>query len=769
VTSALRVNSLMPPFVPLGTASITVVLGTTGYQQGTTNVYFNGLVQTANFNSTTNQLSITLSGSQLATAGAYPIYLSNGPGTQSNAMYFSVGSPSSSNGGLAVLAEQVSGQTVDVAYVPLPPLPTDPAGSGGYVAIVQLDTLDPMPFLPINGFISNTSAFVLPGDSSHTPTFLYDGGIGYNAVLKTLAMPAGFVPTMTAADPGDNLVLVASSTSGKVQLINSPAHTLAAVYTITTAGSLTFSGGDQCTGLCNLVVDHSGQAGRAIAVASTPTGYLSFTPTTGAIVQTYVSSPIGEVFAYDSTPTNWGAITPYYLSNGMSGAQYVDLHNAGAAVPINNLVGFRPDSAAVDNWTQLAVMPDEGSGVNYVVNFFGLPSTLPASLSLPGTSFTIPGGTYCDLRPDWTLTSIEPNTHILLSGQEFSNCIAATQLPPAPIADANGNPVSPAAPTQIRFGRVSAPQPDPGQDPKGYLLTPPWGNFSFTGLDPDGHAWQNSGDPHLFTTFTSVLTGKPTTLVVEDTSGLNGIWMAELPMNDFVNFTTGLVGAVSSLGEVSPKDMGTLATYIRVANPAPVITNLEPVQVPHRAFSASVAVLGAGFVSDGFFPASYIVFNNELKPYPFTQWASENEIFFDLTQADLSLPIATYPVYVQNPPPLDANGARGTAPAGMTSATFNLQIVYAQPTIASISPGQVLHATAVTITVVGTGYESTGPSGGTQVFFNGGPKTPTVSSDGTYLTFTLTATDAPLAGNYTIELVNPAPGGGSISGVLVVQ
>jgi hypothetical protein len=457
------------------------------------------------------------------------------------------------------------------------------------------------------------------------------------------------------------------------------------------------------------------------------------------------------VFAYNSTASAWGAVTPYYLSNGVSGAQYVDLHNAGTAVPINNLVGFRPDSAASDNGTQLAVLPDEGSGNNYIFNFFGLPSTLPASLSLPATSFNIPPGVMCALRPDWTLVNIEQNSHILFSGQEFADCIAATQLPSLPVADASGNPVAPSPPTQLRFGRISAQQVP-------YQATPPWGDFTVTGADPDGNAWANSGDPHLFTTFTSVLTGKPTGLVAEDTSLLGGLWLAEVSMNDFLNFSgNGFINPPSSLGEVDPQDMGMLTTFVRVSNPLPQISTLNPASAAHRSRDIVVTVSGFGFVTD-----SYVVYNGVPAA---TTFVSKNQLTFTVTQSELLNPIGSYNVTVHTPAPLTSS------PSGADSFPFAFQIVYAVPSITSLSPSPTPKATAVTVSVIGTGFETAAAAGGgTVVIFNGVQKTPTfISADGTYLTFAVAATDIPNTGNYTVEVFNPAPGGGSASAQLVVQ
>lgn len=85
---------------------------------------------------------------QLTTSGVFPITVANaapGGGT-SNKFFFSVGGAASGTGS-AVVPEQVNGQTVDVAYVPIPP--TGPDGLGNtlpaQVDIVQLDTLDRVP------------------------------------------------------------------------------------------------------------------------------------------------------------------------------------------------------------------------------------------------------------------------------------------------------------------------------------------------------------------------------------------------------------------------------------------------------------------------------------------------------------------------------------------------------------------------------------------------------------------------------------------------
>ncbi|GEM_PF-3563514 len=572
VNPALHVSAIMPAMAPTKTASQLVILNVGGFVPSVTSVTFSGIVHPATV-ITPGQISITLSATDLATAGVFPIQLSNPApnASASNSLYFTVGAPASVAGPISVVAEAVTSgaatQTLDVAFVPMPCTQTSGGACDGQVAILKADNLD-LPYLPIDGLVTTLLPPLPPGKTPQPgePSFI----TATSAVLNIIDLGTSYTPNFTAYDPKDGVVLVGSITSNIIKVIataNVPGysysdpriHTVIASYTIPTGTPLTFSDGN-CL-VCGLTVDPSGLPGRGFALASTSAGYVRFNPLdgTGASV---VAATVGENFGYDYSPTVFGVLSPFYKTNGVAGLQFVDLHNSGTAVTLSNPVGLRPDSAVIDPSSQLSVVPDEGTGVNTILNLAGL-STVPSGpTTVPSSTYTIPSGVYCALRPDWTALSLDVNTHLLFQVQEQAPCVAVAQLPTAPIVDASNNPTLPSPPSALQFGRLTAPT-------RPYISAPPFGTI-LPGSDPDLQGWSTTG----VTVYTSVLTGKPVGLVLEQpTFALPGApgtpttpeahqWVAQLNIGDFVSFAGGLAKVVN--GEVAPSDMAVITSFIRI-------------------------------------------------------------------------------------------------------------------------------------------------------------------------------------------------------------
>lgn len=521
-------------------SNATITLTISGYMPGQSIISFNGQAVSASAISTTNSGQYVVSLGTLSTNGVFPFTVTNPTpgGGASDSMYLTVGTPAN-QGPVAVVAQPVNGSSADVAYLPF----------GNTVRMVQVDGVDP-DFVPVKGFVSATGV----GNTSNT------GFIdGYNPILGTSsALP--FAVDFTVADPMDGKILAGSMSSNQVAVFSVGSVSSPSVYTIAgISGTVAFSDGDTCSGVCGLQIDRSGISGRASAVAMTPSGVIRFNPTNGTMLSTSPAGVIaGEHFGYVSSLTLWGVLNPSYQANNTTTLQFIN-EQSNSVVNLTNPVGTRPDSATIDPGTLLGLIPDEGTGINTLLNLNALAGTSASTATLPATTFAIPGGVNCTTRPDWTLAAIDPQTHLLASGQEMAGCVAAVQL----TATAPGSGSVPVAPTQILFGLISAPQLP-------YQATPPWGDVSVNrgtiGLDPDGNKWINGNDDHLFAIFTSVTTGKPTMISVEGASGGGlGKWMAEVPVNSLAGFP-GSQTPLSPVqnGEVSPADMATLTTFIRI-------------------------------------------------------------------------------------------------------------------------------------------------------------------------------------------------------------
>lgn len=615
-------TSMLPVSSPVNApAPITLTLGGTGFNSATT-VSFNGtpLAGTPDLLPSGEQMTVQIPASDLAQSGIFPVTVTNPSpgGTVSNALYFSVGSSTSSPAGIAVVPEEVDQpsppgggpQTLDVAYLPLPPA----AGStNAEIDIVQLDTIDLPPFLPINGFVTDASPYSIPGTAGSTFVNV-PNTVNHTAVLNRIIIPdSSYTPDATVYDGADNVVLVSSITSAKVYVISvassgtpidPTAQAITNSYTVPgITGSYEFSD-YQCSGICDLSIDQSGISGHAGAWAMAPTsivngvqfGLLHFNPTTGTILSspTYSGVALGPDFGYASTGSAWNLLNPYYTEQGTAGLQFLNLENGGTPTALTNPVGTRPTSAVIDPATQLSVVADEGTGEDFLLNLFQPPSG--ATGFVPSTGFYVgSGGVNCQTRPDWTMNALDFSSHTLLAGQVFAGCAAVMQLPVS-ADETGGTATTPTAPATVRFGPVSAPQSP-------YQVTPPWGALPFSQLDPDDNLWCNGGDPFRFAIYSSVLTGQPTALFLEraDTNPLatscpaplgGGLWLAEIPLASMLNESN-----ASSVGELTPTQMAELTAFIRVRVPTPVVN--APSEVAQGTTVTTVTLTGYGFVGSG--------------------------------------------------------------------------------------------------------------------------------------------------------------------------
>jgi hypothetical protein len=604
--------SMLPSSAGVGVTEA-VTLAVSGYIPGVTSVTFAGAsvgavtaVQDPS-NPANEDLAFTLTAADVANIGPKAVTVANAaPGGGSSTRFFLVGGATATAGGVAVLAQEVNGQTVDVAYIPMVPVP----GGPGEVDVVQLDTLDPQPFLPINGFVTDTMPYYVPDTTGFVVGHQYTcGGVTSCVqvpVLKRIVLP-GFVPTFTAGDPANQQVLVGSTNSNHLYLIstkvNAPSQTAAlAPYTVGSGTAVQFSDDDNCV-ICAIAVDQTGTVGKAGAVAVTGNGYIRFNTVTGAVLQSFPLPPAAngafpaEAFGYNALGSEWNLLSGYYTPTGSSGAQFLDF-TSGTVAQLKNYVGTRPDSAVVDPLTQIGLIADEGTGTDTLLNLLNSPSPLPASLNLPSTSFTIgSGGVFCQYRPDYTLASLDPNTHLLFAGQEFQNCLSVTQLPTQPVTDSSGNPIAPPSPATPVFGSLTAPQ-GPYKAAYPWTTVDPDTGFRF---DPDESAWANSGDPHKYALYTSVLTGRPMALMVEGPHDLPGCGAGSAQAGSWLALTdlTSLAGApVSSAGEVDPKDMIGTTTFLRTLVPQPVLCSLSPASISSPVTNdVKITLTGSGFVT----------------------------------------------------------------------------------------------------------------------------------------------------------------------------
>ena len=177
---------------------------------------------------------------------------------------------------------------------------------------------------------------------------------------------------------------------------------------------------------------------------------------------------------------------------------------------------------------------------------------------------------------------------------------------------------------------------------------------------------------------------------------------------------------------------------VTAGNPVPAITSLSPSSLPVGSAAQTLTINGTGFLS-----SSTVTFNSTAHTASFV---SASQLTIPLTTADLAT-AGSDPVVVTNPAP-----GGGASPA----FSFTVTAINPAPTISSLSPPSLpAGAAAQTLTINGTGFLSS-----STVTFNSIAHTATFVNS-SQLTIPLTATDLATAGSYPVVVTNPAPGGGA--------
>ncbi len=425
--------SVSPTAIPVG--NFTLTLNGTNFVPGA-QAFFGATALSTQFVSST-QLTATGTAT-VSQVGNVPVTVNNPPpggGTSNSVSVTVVNTSSSGSGSTGIIPGTVNGQLVDKAYVPQPNV--------GSISVVNVDSQ------------SSTGA-----------------------LITTIPMPAGYTPNATAVNPATSIVVVISYSSPDVQVIDAIQDKLVATYTSPVTQFAGFSGGN-CM-ICGALVDPSTNH----AVLDTAQGTLLLDLTTGQF-GSFIPSLAAENFAFNSNSRI--ALLPTYSQLGFVGLQALNV-DTGALSQYSASVGSSPDSAAVDLTTNLAVIPDEFSGVQYIVNMQQA-TFAGGSFSAPLTSLSLSA-----CGNEWTMVSIENVSHILFLGAEFDSCAAVEQLPSAP---------------------VSGPPPTP--------TSFVWGQMPAT---PDGFIWNNGGDPHGIAVFTSVVNGRSYGFLVD----ANAPWVARIDL-----------------------------------------------------------------------------------------------------------------------------------------------------------------------------------------------------------------------------------------------
>jgi Divergent InlB B-repeat domain/WD40-like Beta Propeller Repeat len=177
-------------------------------------------------------------------------------------------------------------------------------------------------------------------------------------------------------------------------------------------------------------------------------------------------------------------------------------------------------------------------------------------------------------------------------------------------------------------------------------------------------------------------------------------------------------------------------TIVAGPNPIPQITSLSPSGVFTGSGSFTLSITGSNFVSQ-----SAVNVNGSARQ---TVFVNATSLQVSILASDVSN-AGTLQVVVVNPPP-----------GGGTSNAFPVNVRNPVPGIASLSPTAILVGAAGTaLTLSGSGYVPN-----SVVMINGTPRTTTFGNAG-QVQAALTTADVSAAGVDQVQVVNPAPGGGT--------
>ncbi len=183
-----------------------------------------------------------------------------------------------------------------------------------------------------------------------------------------------------------------------------------------------------------------------------------------------------------------------------------------------------------------------------------------------------------------------------------------------------------------------------------------------------------------------------------------------------------------------------VAVNLTVNNPVPTATSISPTTKTAGDAAFTLTVNGTNFRA-----SSIVRFNGSDRV---TTLVSATQLTAQLTAADVTV-AGIFPITVFNP-----------TPGGGTSGFVNLTVNHPLPTLTTLAPTTVAAGGPdFALTVTGTNFV-----GGSVVRFNGLDRVTTFVS-ATQLTATILASDLGTAGNFSITVFNPVPGGGASAAV----
>jgi hypothetical protein len=236
----------------------------------------------------------------------------------------------------------------------------------------------------------------------------------------------------------------------------------------------------------------------------------------------------------------------------------------------------------------------------------------------------------------------------------------------------------------------------------------------------------------------------------------NTIFLSQNELTTVVNPTDVEVSGTINITVFTPQPGGgtsniVVFTVTEGVLPVPQITSLSPGSIGAGANGATLTINGSNFVgapgAGGSVSIATVDGANRT-----TTFISNTQLAVALQASDIAS-VGPVNIAVLNPPDTNAK-----PPGGGLSNTVALNVVNPTPVLKSVSPQNVVAGTTSTttsITASGSGFDAS-----SQVLVNGTGRTTTFTSS-TSISALLATSDLAAAGTYTVQVVNPAPGGGS--------
>jgi hypothetical protein len=715
VNAVPTISSISPTSATAGAATQTLTINGTNYSAAST-VTYNGVAHAATF-VTNIKLTIQLSTADQATAGIFPVVVSNpSPGGASNSVNFTVNnavptittlSPASATAGAAAQTLTINGTnfltTSTVTYNAVAHTPT-------FVSATQLT----IPLTTADQATAGTFPVVV---TNPTP-----GGGASNSVNFTVN---NLVPTITTLSPS-------SATAGAAaQTLTINGTNFLATSTVTynaVAHTATFVNAGQLT--IQLSVADQAAAGNFPVVVTNPT------PGGGPsnAVNFTLNAPVPTITTLSPSSANAGASAQTLTINGTnfianSTVTYNAVAHTATFVSATQLTIplTAADQATAGTFPVVVTNPAPGGGASNSVNFT-VNNLVPAITTLSPTSAVVGAASQV----------------LTINGTNFVSASTATYNGVAHTLTFTNS-------TQVKITLTTGDQATVGSFPVVVTNPTPGGGDSntvnFAVNNPVPTITTLSPSSASTGAAAQTLTINGTNFLTNSTATYNGVahtvtfvsaTQLTIPLTTGDQATAGTFAVVVT--NPTPGGGASNSVNFTVNNLVPTITTLSPSSATAGSAAQTLTINGTNFLSN-----STATYNGTAHTVTFV---SATQLTIPLTTGDQAT-AGNFAVVVTNP-----------APGGGASNSVNFTVNNLVPTITTLSPASAnVGAASQTLTINGTNFLA-----GSTATYNGVAHTLTFTSS-TVVKITLTTGDQATAGNFPVVVTNPAPGGGASNAV----